>query len=519
MQKWKNIELGRRNTASTKACEEELDNTSSTNTSMRNIFGKESEQTEKPFLKKEQEIALKNIKKHNSKTTKHMKKNEAIVTAKMPFLSRVESVAEEYTTQSISSRRSGFKSEWRINDSRLDSIKPDESQIHTIRNESLQSGREDEYFIKKNNGFYQVKYDRANQTWRVEPPNKVGMATYRPAVRLNIHNTWELHGEVGLRGAGLMKVLGMFRRNYGKITIGGYTFNQVRVNKEKHKIMTGISQMYFVDSKSPARIVSLSKLHEAGKMDSDNEEYNYLDDLTLDAKMDIYNADDSSHKLRGVLSVKINAQLTNVNYFDIAKQSRAWGKDASKATNVVLLPQTIYLKGRPGECLPAAILMGRALETGRAQTFSERLMSIYGVENVESNSLYRSLSALHEHGNASKFNALAKPFASLSLATLESAESSLFKNTSSSVRVDIPGHTMLLSKVISELREIRYVFFDPNYGVAYFDKYKHMLTFFKRKIHSYAVDTETINFYGLDYSNIHLNKVRGQSLDDIIDAK
>jgi hypothetical protein len=163
--------------------------------------------------------------------------------------------------------------------------------------------------------------------------------------------------------------------------------------------------------------------------------------------------------------------------------------------------------------------MGRALETGRAQIFSERLMSIYGVDNVESSSLYSSLSALHEHGNASKFNALAKPFASLSLATLESAESSLFKNTSSSVRVDIPGHTMLLSKVFSERGEIRYVFFDPNYGMAYFDKYKHMLTFFKRKIHSYVTDTETINFYGLDYSNTHLNKVRGQSLDDIIDAK
>lgn len=446
-------------------------------------------------------------------------KSEAIVTAETPYLSKVEAAVKGYATSSISSRRSGFKSEWRANNSRLDSIKPNEGQIYTIRNESLQSGREDEYFIKKNNDFYQVKYDHANKTWRVEPPNKVGMTTYRAAVRLNIHNTWELHGDVGLRGAGLAEVLDKLRRNCRKITIGDYIFKQIEVDREKHKKMTGISQMYFVDSNSSARIVSLSKLYEAGKIESDNDKYNYLDDLALDAKMDIYIADDTDHKLRGVLSIKINVQLASANYYDVAEQSRAWGKGASKATDVVLLPQTIYLKGRPGECLPAAVLMGRALETGRAQTFSKHLMSIYGADNVESNSLYSSLSALHEHGHASKFNALAKPIANLSLATLESAESSLFKNTLSSVRVDIPGHTMLISKIIGGRGKAKYVFFDPNYGMAYFDKYSHMLVFFKRKIYSYSEGAETVNFYCLDYSSIALNKVRGQSLDDIIDAK
>lgn len=59
MQKWKNIELGRRNTASTKTCEEALDSRLLTNMSKRNIFGKESEQPDKTFLKKEQELALK----------------------------------------------------------------------------------------------------------------------------------------------------------------------------------------------------------------------------------------------------------------------------------------------------------------------------------------------------------------------------------------------------------------------------------------------------------------------------
>ncbi|MBU7321178.1 hypothetical protein, partial [Paenibacillus oleatilyticus] len=81
--------------------------------------------------------------------------------------------------------------------------------------------------------------------------------------------------------------------------------------------------------------------------------------------------------------------------------------------------------------------------------------------------------------------------------------------------VDIPAHTMLISKV-TKGGKVKYVFYDPNYGLAYFDKYKDMCAFFKKKLEDdYQAENYT-TFSHLDYSRLPDVKILGKDLNEII---
>ncbi|OTF70359.1 hypothetical protein BLA29_001889, partial [Euroglyphus maynei] len=298
-----------------------------------------------------------------------------------------------------------------------------------------------------------------------------------------------------------------------KIVIGEHTFKRVKYSQDKFNEMMRIAKTYTLTSNSTERIAKLQQDYSAGKEMSHAPQYDHYNSLSLDDKLDLFNKPNTDAITRGVLAGKINESIVNINSYEAAKAADDWKVSANKATDVVLAPQSIFLKGRAGECLPESVLMGWALQSGQDKKLAKELMGIYSSPNIADNPLYKSLVELHADGNASKFSAGA--LSDVKVSALGDAESRLFPRKNSSVRVDIPGHTMLLSKVNQE-GKVKYVFYDPNYGLAYFDKYKDMSDFFKKKLEAYNTPEGSTNFYNLDYSRLPEVKIEGKSLNEII---
>ena len=331
-----------------------------------------------------------------------------------------------------------------------------------------------------------------------------------------------LHTDVGLKGGGLKDFLDeirypvirdMFVKN---IVIGEHTFKKVKYNKNKFNEMMRIAQTYTPTSNSTGRIAKAQQDYRKGKQMSHAPQHEHYNSLVIDEKLDLFNNPDTDAFTRGVLAGKINESIVDINSYKSAKSAEAWKASANKATDVVLAPQTIFLKGRAGECLPESVLMGWALQSGQDKKLAKKLMDIYSSPNVVDNSLYKSLVELHANGNSSKFSAA--KISDVKVSTLGEVESRLFPIENSSVRIDIPEHTMLLSKVSQE-GKVKYVFYDPNYGLAYFDKYNDMSDFFKKKLEEYKNPESSTNFYSLDYSRISDVKIKGRTIDEIINGE
>jgi len=329
--------------------------------------------------------------------------------------------------------------------------------------------------------------------------------------------TWEKGSKLHLlafrlQNAGGERRLSALFRN--EIVIGKHTFKRVKYSQDKLNEMMRIAQAYAPVSDSTARIAKIQQDYRAGKEMSHAPQYDRYNSLSLDKKLDVFNNPDTNAFTRGVLAGKINEAIENINLYEAAKAADDWKASANKATDVVLVPQGIFLKGQAGECLPESILMGRALQSGQDSRLAKKLMSIYLSPNVADDPLYKSLVRLHADGNASKFSAAAIP--DVNVSALDDAESRLFPTENSSVRVDIPGHTILMSRVNRE-GKVKYVFYDPNYGLAYFSRYKDMCAFFKKKIRLYDMPESSFSFCHLDYSHLPDVKINERNLDEIID--
>ncbi|MFP7609893.1 hypothetical protein [Serratia quinivorans] len=329
--------------------------------------------------------------------------------------------------------------------------------------------------------------------------------------------TWEKGSKLHLlafrlQNAGGGRRLSALFRN--EIVIGKHTFKRVKYSQDKLNEMMRIAQTYAPVSDSTARIAKIQQDYKAGKEMSHVPQYDRYNSLPLDKKLDLFNNPDTDAFTRGVLAGKINEAIKSINLYEAAKAADDWKASANKATDVVLVPQGIFLKGQAGECLPESVLMGRALQSGQDARLAQRLMSVYSSSNVTDAPLYQSLVGLHADGNASKFNAAA--IADVNVRALDEAELKLFPGENTSVRVDIPEHTTLISRVNQE-GKIKYVFYDPNYGLAYFAKYNDMCAFFKNKIRVYNIPECSVNFCHLDYSRLRDVKIKGKNLDEIID--
>jgi hypothetical protein len=328
--------------------------------------------------------------------------------------------------------------------------------------------------------------------------------------------TWEKGSKLHLlafrlqNAGGVRRLPALFRN---KIVIGEHIFKRVKYSQGKYDEMMRIAKTYALTSDNTARIAKIQQDYRTGKEMSHTPQYDHYNTLSLDNKIDLFNKPDTDALTRGVLAGKINKAIESIHLYETAKDADDWKASANKATDVVLVPQKIFLKEQAGECLPEVVLMGRALQSGQDAKLAKRLMSIYSSPNVADAPLHQSLVGLHADGNSSKFNAAA--IADVNVSALDDAESKLFPGENSSVRVDIPGHTMMISRV-NQVGKVKYVFYDPNYGLAYFNRYRDMSAFFKNKISAYNMPESSINFYHLDYSRLPNVKINGRNLDEII---
>lgn len=358
------------------------------------------------------------------------------------------------------------------------------------------------------------------RTFRVGTTEMLGIAMNG---EIEIYNedrhTWEKGSKLHLLAYRLQNAGGgrrLLRLFSNEIVIGEYTFKRTQFNQDKFNKMMRIAKTYTVSSNNTARMAKLQQNYRAGEEMSHAPQYIHYNSLSLDEQINLFNKADTDAITRGVLAGKINEHITSINLYEKAEAAGDWKMSANKATEVVLVPQNIFLKGRTSECLPESVLMGWALESGQEKKLAKKLMGIYSSNNVANNPLYKSLVGLHANGSVSKFNAAA--ISDVKISTLSDAESKLLPTENSSVRVDIPEHTMLISKVNKE-GNVKYVFYDPNYGLAYFDKYTYMIGFLKKKIEDYKTTVVSTKFYHLDYSRLTEIKITGRNLDEIINGE
>ncbi|MGX5088816.1 hypothetical protein [Enterobacter sp. UPMP2052] len=354
------------------------------------------------------------------------------------------------------------------------------------------------------------------RTFRVGSREMLGRAVNGEIEIFNENTrTWEKGNKLHLlafrlqNAGGGRRLTALFRN---KIVIGEYTFKQVKYSQGKFNEMMRIAKTYTPTSNSTERIAKIQQDYRAGKEMSHAPQHDYYNGLSLDEKLDLFNNLDTDAFTRGVLAGKINEAIESINLYEAAKAADDWKASANKATDVVLVPQGIFLKRQAGECLPESVLMGWALQSGQDAKLAKKLMSIYSSPNVADNPLYKSLVGLHADGNASKFSAA---ISDVNVSELDYAESKLFSGENSSVRVDIPEHTMLISRV-NQKGKVKYVFYDPNYGLAYFSRYMDMCAFFKKKVRSYNMPESSVTFRYLDYSRLPYVKINGRNLDEII---
>ncbi|RKS65791.1 glycosyl transferase-like sugar-binding protein [Photorhabdus asymbiotica] len=344
---------------------------------------------------------------------------------------------------------------------------------------------------------------------------------------LNRHNVfnkvkdtaWEFHTDVGLKGGGLKDFIDRFTKEPKEITISGYKFKRIKYNQENFDTMQRMALDYAYNPDSKGKIAQAQQAYKTGKEDYNAPQYDNFNGLSLDKKIERYISPDTDATTKGVLAGKMNESIKDINAFQTAKDAQSWKKSANKANKVVLTPQNLYLKGKPSECLPESVLMGWALQSSQDAKLSKMLMGIYSSNDITSNPLYKSLKELHANGNASKFNASATSISNINVSNLATSETKLFPTEISSVRVDAPKHTMLISKIKNRENKIKYVFYDPNYGMAYFDKHSDMAAFFQKKMQQYDFPDDSVSFHPLDYSNVSDIKISGRNLNEIIDGE
>lgn len=407
-------------------------------------------------------------------------------------------------------KKTHFPTAWVVNVPILNSVIPNESGIYKVRKESGMTTQGFDFYIKKDNKFYSVKYDVNNHFWRLCPPGKHAKGDFQPSIRLNVKGEWEFHSDNELRGGKLKNLVGRYRN---KIVIGKHVFKRVKFDKKKLNEIIRIANTYVSTPNATGRIAKTQREYAIGKETSHSPKYEKYNNLSLDEKFDLFIDSNTDAKTRGVLAEKINTGIMNINLYKTAKAAAFWKNSAKRAKSVVLFPQGIFLKGMAGECLPESVLMGLALQSGQDAKLVEKLMDIYSSPDIAANPLYESLVELHSDGNASRFSTSA--ISDVEISTLIDAEHKLFPTESSSVRVDIPGHTMLISRV-NKLGKVKYVFYDPNYGLAYFDKFKEMNAFFEKKLRDYDTTESSTKFYHLDYTRLTEIKIKGKNLNEII---
>ncbi|AVI67720.1 hypothetical protein CKQ84_18705 [Shewanella sp. WE21] len=271
----------------------------------------------------------------------------------------------------------------------------------------------------------------------------------------------------------------------------------------------------------PSRLSDNKKSFHQGERDAMSKDYRLLNDYSLKQKHEMLKSRkfpggrDIDTKTFGALHRKATLELGNVIAERHLTKAVNWAKTAEKSGSEVveIVPQGEYLKLSEGECRPTSMLMAYAIETGNVHNFALRLKSI----GTEDSSLYKLLTEIHggDTPQAKQFNELIKNMqpnnldagVRFNLSKLE--ERDVFSLECHSVRIDIPGHSMSMTKSGS-----KYYFFDPNFGVVSFTRFDKMKDFIKGHVTSEKfgypsfqgnVNVVQLKFEGNDITNLKLN--------------
>ncbi|HAU3143021.1 TPA: hypothetical protein JDD69_004088 [Salmonella enterica] len=405
-------------------------------------------------------------------------------------------------------KTTGFRSDWAVNIPELNVAKPNKQGVYKVEKQEPGNMRNIDFYIKRDGKFYPVKYDLDNRTWRLIPPANSGKSGHQAPVRRNRNGEWKLHSDVGLKGGALKDRLNEIRAARRKGSpLSPPTPSAVNTQPGPSVPAVGAGAT-LVKMDTP----SASQGYKAAKKMSHATQYDHYDTLSLDEKLDLFINANNDAKTRGILAGKTAQFGSNRNLYKAAKKADQWKSSAKKATNIVLAPQDIFLKGKPGKSLSESILMGWALQSAQDANLVKKLKGIFSSPDILENPLYKSLVELNTEGNALRFTGAEITDVKK---TLQKSESKLFPTENSSVRVDIGQHTILLSKV-NKSGKITYVFYDPNYGLAYFENYKDISKFVNKKIKTYKTPENLIIFYQLDYSSLAEVKIKGKNLNEIM---
>lgn len=407
-------------------------------------------------------------------------------------------------------KHSPIRTDWSVYREGLDSIPPNEKGIYRIPNDNKKTMQDYDYFIKHDDRFYKVKYDADNDTYRLVDPRTSGNTGYSPPVERVENNKWRIHSNIGLKGGGLFNL----SKKSESITIGDYQFNKLEYDENLYKEMNRIGKSYIPYEGMSAKNLEKIEQYKEGKELAGKPFLEKIDEYSFNNKMLFYNDPETNSYAKGVMAGRLNKHIIEVENYKTAKDAEEWKTSAKKAYKVILLPQDIYLKGKPGTCLPASILMGLALQRGKGSVVAKKLMNIYGSENISNNTLYNGLTALYADGRTRRFSGRTLTNDTTSYLDILEDEHKLFNGDNGSIRVDIGDHTVLLSKTTDATGKPDYVFYDPNYGMAHFEKYEDCVSFFKQKMANSDFSPTLIK---LDFSHVAETKINGKTLIDIMD--
>ena len=91
-----------------------------------------------------------------------------------------------------------FRKDWEVKDINLKGVHPNHG-IYKIRPNNPQPMQDYNYYIKKNNKFYQVKYDEENHALRLINPASSIQSEYSPSIKLNKNNKWIYNTNIGMK--------------------------------------------------------------------------------------------------------------------------------------------------------------------------------------------------------------------------------------------------------------------------------------------------------------------------------
>lgn len=364
------------------------------------------------------------------------------------------------------------------------------------------------YYIKQDEHVFEVTFDSAGSTWRLDDSTPV---------YFNNDTGWEYPAgtELGAR----RRFPSIRSKAKSDIQLNGRTYrNHDAINSQAEEL-TSIKTRYEIDSTATSAQEQTSRDFEAGIHEYNNEKSRQFDNLSLREKIERLSStspnNQLTHRQKGALWQKAHDQFWEDQAHKQIIKGQEWYDSARKnynATGGEVSPQGAYLRGKKGECEPATILMAHAQRQGRGDEMARSLMDLYDNPN---NALGTSLASLRGRPGVK-----GEVINGVKLSELKKSERTLFPSrTTTSVRLELKkggeatrNHVVLLSRREYVPGNYIYSYFDPNYGYVEFSKHSDMAGFVKKQV---QLKSKANGGYKNSDEDVEFSTVSDQNLNSV----